>query len=381
MPHHTGHGSAIRAGLCLEALARDFTISLIVLPINRENSFSKDESFARHHCRSVWRPTKLIKPNWGTVHSVFPRIVFDALHVFRLVTASYLNDLLLCEPRPFCGLDLDDYESFTRLQISRLCGLNGDWGAASVANTDSSEMSNLEDLYLPLFDRVFVANPLDVGPVLRRSGHKAVFAVPNGIRISDCAEPPARLQYPGRQPLTLLFTGTMDYKPNEDAVCYFCAHILPLIKNKLSQAVRFVIVGTRPSQEVRRLAAGRDIDVVGEVRNVARYYSLADLIVVPLRAGGGTRIKILEAFAFRRPVVATSAGAEGLQLRSGEQILLADSVEAFAEGCVRLIRSPAQAAQLAQRAYLWVCANHTLNNIAASLKLGYWAATNNCVTE
>jgi glycosyltransferase involved in cell wall biosynthesis len=135
---------------------------------------------------------------------------------------------------------------------------------------------------------------------------------------------------------TISFFGNMDYFPNQDAVFYFYQQILPIIRHKKPE-VKFIVVGRNPSRKLQDLANDPNIIVTGNVDNVIPYYYKSSVAVVPLRAGGGTRLKILEAMALGRPVVSTSIGCEGLEVVDGEHLLIADHPEQFAEKTVRLL--------------------------------------------
>jgi glycosyltransferase involved in cell wall biosynthesis len=192
-----------------------------------------------------------------------------------------------------------------------------------------------------------------------------VWLVPNGTTlptnlpfcIRDKAEP------------ILLFVGAMYYEPNEDAVTFFARAVLPLIRKEVADA-KFLIVGMGPSSKVQALHDGKSIVVVGQVPDVGEYLCRAAVVVVPIRFGGGTRIKILEAMAYRRPVVATSIGAEGLEVDSEKHLLLADSPSAFASACVRVLKDNALSEELAEKGfqlvkdrYQWLKIERTIGKI------------------
>jgi glycosyltransferase involved in cell wall biosynthesis len=127
----------------------------------------------------------------------------------------------------------------------------------------------------------------------------------------------------------------MGYPPCVDAVLYFCREIFPRIRRTLGTAELW-IVGRDPRPEVMQLN-GDGVHVTGRVDEVIPYYQQSAVSVVPLRAGGGTRLKILEAMALGRPVVSTTIGCEGLEVVDGEHLLIADNCEQFAEKTVRLL--------------------------------------------
>jgi glycosyltransferase involved in cell wall biosynthesis len=143
-----------------------------------------------------------------------------------------------------------------------------------------------------------------------------------------------------KKPRSVVFLGSMDWMPNIDAVVYFVEAIFPEIK-KNAPDVSFTIVGRNPPGSIRSLAEKDPaIRVTGTVPDVRAYVAEAEVVVVPLRVGGGTRIKIFEAMAAGIPVVSTAIGAEGLPVRHGEEVLLADTPGAFADAVVRLLREP-----------------------------------------
>jgi sugar transferase (PEP-CTERM/EpsH1 system associated) len=134
---------------------------------------------------------------------------------------------------------------------------------------------------------------------------------------------------------TYVFTGTMDYPPNVDAVVWFATEILPVIRRTVP-AARFYIVGNGPSAEVRRLASIAGVFVTGRVPDVRPYLAHATAGVAPMRIARGIQNKVLEAMSLGKAVVLTSGALEGIEAEPGTDVLLADTVEDFAAGCCRL---------------------------------------------
>ena len=143
----------------------------------------------------------------------------------------------------------------------------------------------------------------------------------------------------------LVFSGSMDWYPNEDAMVHFVETTLPLIRREIPD-VSLTIVGRRPSAKVKALGELPGIHVTGTVDDVRPHVLEAPVYIVPLRAGGGTRLKIFEALSMGRAVVSTTVGAEGLGLESGQQAILADTPETFSRAVVDLLRDPARRAAL-----------------------------------
>ena len=160
-------------------------------------------------------------------------------------------------------------------------------------------------------------------------------SVPTGVNLDYFAR---AVKSP--KPYTIAFLGSMDWIPNVDAVTWFVRDILPAIKKRFPH-VRFLIIGRNPTTQVIALANGNsNVEVTGTVPDVRPFLSQAETMVVPLRIGGGTRIKIFEAMAAGIPVVSTKIGAEGLEITPGENILLADDPADFADKTCSLLEKP-----------------------------------------
>lgn len=157
----------------------------------------------------------------------------------------------------------------------------------------------------------------------------------------------------------LAFIGSMDWMPNVDGVLWFADEVLPRIRKKVPQC-SVAVVGRKPGSEVTKLGQ-RDaaIRITGTVADVRPWLWDSRVAVVPLRIGGGTRLKIYEAMAARTPVVSTTIGAEGLDISPGEDILLADTAEAFANACIRLIGDAGERRRISAAAWEHVSAKHS----------------------
>jgi polysaccharide biosynthesis protein PslH len=182
-----------------------------------------------------------------------------------------------------------------------------------------------------------------------------IHAVPTGVDINYFAPAPAGTE----QELEIVFSGSMDWFPNEDAMFWFINDILPLVRQQ-APGVKLTIVGRNPSEKLQRLALGHDVLVTGTVDDVRPSVHRASVYIVPLRIGGGTRLKIYEALAMGKAIVSTTVGAEGLPLEDGKHLVLADTAEAFASQVVALMHNPGKRArlghagrQLVQQRYSW----------------------------
>ena len=189
------------------------------------------------------------------------------------------------------------------------------------------------------------------------------FLDPKNLTVTETGVDTEFFQPRGEQemPNSLLFTGAMDWLPNEDAMFYFANEIFPLIRQRVPDAT-LCIVGRKPSRRLQDLAARiPNIQMTGWVEDVRPYLAERAVSVVPLRIGGGTRLKIFEAMSMGKAVVSTSIGAEGLPVKNGEHLLLADDPASFAESTLRLLGNDSQRTQIGAAArhlveenYSWV---------------------------
>jgi glycosyltransferase involved in cell wall biosynthesis len=226
----------------------------------------------------------------------------------------------------------------------------------------------LEFLKLRRFERSLprrVDNVVVCSDVDRRALGDArnVRVVPNGVTVPSGSP---LVRRPHQAPV-LLFVGTLGYAPNVDAMQYFCARVMPLIRRDVPD-VRLDIVGADPPAAIRALHDGERIRVTGRVPSVEPYLMAADAAVVPIRWGGGSRIKILEALAHKLPVVTTTVGAEGLDVEPGRHVLMADRPEAIAAACVAILRDGALRERLTREGYDLVAATYDWSQIGRGVQ-------------
>jgi glycosyltransferase involved in cell wall biosynthesis len=184
------------------------------------------------------------------------------------------------------------------------------------------------------FDHLIAVSPEDQRVLQHEFGIEDVSILPAGVD-TDFFSPRESQSDPGR----IVFVGSMDWDPNEDGVLWFVREIYPKIRRKVPSA-RFTIVGRSPSSRLRAIA-GREqgIEITGRVPDVRSHVSQSEVVVVPLRVGGGTRIKIPEAMAMGKAVVSTPIGAEGLLFQAGREICIAESADQFSWAVVQLLKN------------------------------------------
>lgn len=273
---------------------------------------------------------------------------FDLIWIERLSLMAFLPKPLDCR----VVVDLDDLEH--RKLAHRLH--HGKWDRLlPLRYLEFLKFRRLERNLLNLPYEFVVCSEVD-----RKffGGSKRVSVVPNGFEQRPAS--PSRRAV-GRPPI-FLFVGTMCYEPNVDAVRFFATAILPLIRRHEPTA-QFLIVGHDPTEAVRALKSIPGVDVTGTVASVESYLREAAVFVAPIRFGGGTRIKILEAMAHGKAVVSTTVGAEGLEVESGKHLLLADSPAAFAESCLLLLNDAVLRARISEEGHSLMNRQYTWNRI------------------
>ncbi|HEX9565337.1 MAG TPA: glycosyltransferase [Gemmatimonadaceae bacterium] len=210
------------------------------------------------------------------------------------------------------------------------------------------------------FDTVVAVSRADAEELERAYALRRVKDVPTGVDTGFFA-PGGRAE---RQPRELVFTGSMDWIPNEDGIVWFVDTVLPRIHASMPD-VSLTVVGRNPPARVKALAE-RDsrVRVTGSVPDVRPHLERAALFVVPLRVGGGTRLKIYEALAMELPVVSTTIGAEGLPLQPGRHLIVADGAEDFAAAVLRLLSDPVEARDVAASGARFVRENFSWDRVA-----------------
>jgi sugar transferase (PEP-CTERM/EpsH1 system associated) len=221
-------------------------------------------------------------------------------------------------------------------------------------------MRSFERAQCRRFDHVVAVSRRDMEVFRSQYGASGVSEVPTGVD-TEYFHPKGGVR---PQPYDLVFTGSMDWLPNEDAMVFFTEAILPRIREAVP-GVTLTVVGRNPSPRLLAVADhDRAVRMTGSVPDVRPFIERAALFIVPLRIGGGTRLKIYEAMAMAKPVVSTSIGAEGLPVRDGEDIVLADTPEAFASAAIRLLTDARSADALGRRAAATVRAEFGWNRVA-----------------
>ena len=233
------------------------------------------------------------------------------------------------------------------------------WPDRMVSKIEYSKMRRFEPEQTRRFHHVIAVSEADREAMSSMVDSSHITVVPTGVDLSKYQyDPTSKTGGP-----IVVFTGSMDWEPNIDGVEYFCREIWPSVVAKVPEA-RFRIVGRDPHPRVKKLAC-QSVEVTGTVPSIVDHLREAAVFVVPLRIGGGTRIKIYEGMAMGKATVSTTIGAEGLDVEHGRDILLEDAPASFADAIVTLLQDEAvrvryeKAAAATARKYDWsVIAQH-----------------------
>lgn len=360
LPCPTGGGSAIRASAALEVLAEHGPVIVVHCDYWGGDTLSvADASWCRQKAAAVL----LVEP------AQLPRVPdlvadclaaeggggrIDFIHVFRQILAPIgLKCRERFSPRA-AFLDLDDDECGRNRLFIPLYERAGYTVQLAGLRSEEDRARLVRGMFLPRYDRVFLANQDDCAIVGSQHPRARIELLPNVVR------PVPALEGIAANPQRMLFIGRLDYLPNEDAVHWFVGDMLPALR-AADPALHFRVAGIGATDSLRPSLSADGVDFAGAVRDVGPEFAAAGMLVVPLRAGSGTRIKILEAFRHGTPVISTSIGAAGLGVTDGEHLLLADSPEAMVAACLRLAGDADLRSRLAAAAGAWVERHHSLN--------------------
>jgi polysaccharide biosynthesis protein PslH len=243
------------------------------------------------------------------------------------------------------------------------------WLGAGYSFVQWRKLVSYERRICQMVDRVVAVSETDRKALQMILPNLPVAVIPNGVDL-DFYRPgivPPLVNAGGH---ALVFTGKMDYRPNVDAVLWFADAVLPLI---LAQApdTRFYVVGQQPHERLARLAEQPGITLTGRVPDTRPYIAAAGVYVVPLRIGGGTRLKVLEAMAMGQAIVSTRLGCDGFDFTDGQEVRFADEPAAFAEAVLELFRDRARAAALGQTARAFVETHYGWDAIVPRLEALY----------
>ncbi len=256
---------------------------------------------------------------------------------------DHLDSLVYADALPALPVVIDMHNVYSRL-AARMAVESGVIRRRYLER-ESELLKKMERRAVDVAHTVLAVSHEEAG-YFRSLGARRVVVVPNGV---DCDAYDSMPIGDRQGPPTLLFVGALSWPPNAHAARFLATGVLPAVRRDIPSA-KLVIVGRDPGADILALATpGSNVEVAGNVKDVAPYYQAAHALAVPLESGGGTRLKILEAFAAGVPVVSTPVGCEGIDAMPGSHLVVADRAD-FAAATVKLLSRPDRARVLAVRA-------------------------------
>jgi glycosyltransferase involved in cell wall biosynthesis len=380
MPADGGNGLAMRLGMFLEALATAGDVALLVIPVagqadapprlparlgvtvtvidlagRADTHFAllsrlADPAARLAAFRAFGRPSlaaALSRPVLAEAGAFLAAGGFDLVHVGRLYCAEAA---LAHGGTRTIDLDDDDASAFrTRAAVLRM---RGEDTAADWALAEADAFAALRVSLLPRFDATFSAGVLD--------DPAGTETIPNAVVLPGESST-------GGDGRTIVFVGALGYDVNVDGILWFAREIWPSVRAASAKPPRLLIVGRDPPPAIRALDSRDGMAVLAEVDDLAALYRSATLAVAPLRSGGGTRIKLIEAAAWRVPFVATAIAASGLAIGNEGCGFIADDAAAFTAAILAALGDPGERGKRAARAAEIVRRDHDRAAVVASL--------------
>lgn len=374
-------GGKIRTGKILEQLKRVFDITLVsnVERPKDDNYLDQIETLCTEFQPVLWKEVKkyTVRFYLKLLRSLFSRYPFTVLNDYsrdieatlHRLTSEKCFDLLICDflqPslnfRSLSGVPTLLFEHNVESVIPRR---HLETAQNPVVKmfwwVQWRRMECYEEKTCRKFAGVVTVSENDKAYLEEMFRVPHVFAIPTGVD-TQYFEP----RDDEVKANSLVFTGSMDWLPNEDAIRFFALEILGRIKRAIP-TIQLTVVGRNPRQNLMKELEGYpEITFTGRVDDVRPFISSHSIYIIPLRVGGGTRLKAYEAMAMEKAVVSTTVGIEGLPVRSGEHLMIADDPEHFAAEVVRLLRDSQARTRLAANARLFVQEDFGWNSVAAA---------------
>ncbi|MBV9829450.1 MAG: glycosyltransferase [Alphaproteobacteria bacterium] len=334
----------------------------------RQEATRAEESAARYlsarsRLRKLWRGLQL---RYWIDQTAFPADAeryrkelghdFGLIFAFRLSSAVWVNSVFgPGGERPVRVVDFDDFESiaFRRSREGtqrRLTRRLTDWRSLNWLENSERDIARSWT--------VVVCSPSDADEVRRRLSTTPL-VVPNAVSFGAIAEQAASDHH------EILFVGTLNYPPNADGLKWFVAMVWPRIMQELGASACLLVVGIDAPPELIDAISVPGVTYLGRVDDIAAVYARCDAAIVPILTGGGTRIKILEAFSFTRAVLTTPIGCEGIALTPGTEAMVASTPGDFAAKLASLIRDPVLRKSVAESGWRFGRANFSLDAVQA----------------
>lgn len=384
VPNSAGGGSPRRAALHLEALRHLGEVTLILPPVEglplpdiagltvyeRDYSLVDIRAWRQEGSKSRLKQPyhRLRRPNHVDARALpedvarFRRLLavpFDLVFVFRLRSVIWLESVLGEKLQALRVVDLDDIES--RVFEKKIEFAAGPWWQRAKYRRELRWLRLREKHVSRNWHAVCLCSRLDADRFQQSTGSEP-WIIPNAYRFGPISTEKQDL------PIRLLFVGTFSYFPNAEGIIWFVESIWPKVRAALGEGVELILAGLQPTPDIMALSGCNGIRVAGDVPSVEPFYDAANIVIAPLRAGSGTRIKLIEAAAKGRAIVTTTLGCEGLGFVDGVHVEMADEPTDFAARIIELARDNRRRQELAQACYQHAEALFSEDRVIADLR-------------
>lgn len=390
LPYPPQQGTAIRNYNLIAQVARQHEVH--VLSFVDPQSPAMDAGPLRDICASL---NTLPTPQRSNLHRLRTVLLSPLPDLaYRLSSAAFQHKLatLLRETRPDVlqieGLELAQYGLWAGGKAATLLVFDAHnaeyllqqrifetdarhprrWLGALYSWLQWHKLRRYEALVCRQAGRVIACSPADADALSRLVPGLSPIIVPNGVDTQ--AYRPGVVAPAALSNQTLVFTGKMDFRPNVDAMLWFCSEVLPLIQVRCPEA-HLYIVGKNPHPRLAPLTHQKGVTLTGYVADVRPYIAAAAIYVVPLLTGGGTRLKVLEAMAMGKAIVSTTLGCEGIPAAAGQEVILADTAVDMAAQVLALLSNEAQRARLGRAARAFVERHFDWQTVTRPLEQAY----------
>jgi sugar transferase (PEP-CTERM/EpsH1 system associated) len=271
------------------------------------------------------------------------------------------------------GFKILDEHNVENLLIKRLAKNEPNYFKKIFLNQEQKKLMDLEKNACLVSDLVLTVSDVDKEILSELASHKVrIESIPIGVDCEYFSFKPRPAESEG-QKKSIIFIGTLFWPPNIDAIMWFLNNVRPLIREKTGN-VNLKIIGNKPVRKVAQLAKFENIEILGNVQDVRPFMRQGNVFIVPLRIASGMRVKILNAMACGIPVVSTSIGVEGVEVKNGENILIADTPKDFADNVIKSLderdlseKISLNARRLVEEKYEWRIVGKKINELFSSI--------------
>jgi glycosyltransferase involved in cell wall biosynthesis len=359
LPYPLDAGPRLRAYYVLRHLAAHHEVLLV--SFTRPDDAPEAVAHLRHFCAGVYT-TPMLRSHWRTMRAAVAALAHDQPVIIARDRSAAMHALIASVMAEHAPIDAVHADQTSMVQYALFAAAQGSPRPRLVLDAHNALHQVFhrlaEQARNPLRRRLLAweADRLEAyerrtyaqfdAVVFVTATDRACFALPAARVIPICVEPAAPIAPVANAPPQVLFVGTLFWPPNAEGVAWFIREVWPAVRARCADA-RLLVVGKRPPAALMQLAAiTPGVEMPGYVADLAGPIAQSAVFVVPLHAGGGMRVKIVDAWSWELPVVATTIGAEGLDYVADEQLLIADDADAFAAATARLLADPALAARL-----------------------------------